>query len=78
MNLLHFGGYLQRGKVIPIARRFLTANCPEGEILDLTRHQSVQHSATTLVILFFPPRFKEKGGRKGGKKKKKTTNQTTI
>lgn len=81
MNLLHFGGYLQRGKVIPIARRSLIANCPEGEILDLTRRQAVQHSSSTLVRYCFS-RFKKKGGREGDKKKKpkpKTKQtQTTI
>lgn len=73
MNLLHFGGYLQRGKVIPIARRFLIANCPEGEILDLTRRQSVQHSSSTLVRYCFS-RFKEK--KEGGKETKKTKTKT--
>ena len=52
MNLLRFGGYLHRGKVLPVARRFLIANCPGGEIVNLTRPQSVQHSSTTMVILY--------------------------
>lgn len=54
--------------MIPIARRFLIANCPEGEILDLTRRQSVQHSSSTLVRYCFS-RFKEK--RKEGRRQKK-------
>lgn len=56
--------------MIPIARRFLIANCPEGEILDLTRRQSVQRSSTTLVIFFllFFPDLRKKEGRKETKK----------
>lgn len=73
MNLLHFGGYLQKGKVIPIARRFLIENCPEGKILDMTRRHSVQHSFATLAIYTFFPI----GGKMREVRRKKKQKQTT-